>query len=642
MEILKGMHPPAKIHNMKRIIYLIMLLLGLTTFNSTARTIRGSVYGTDDKKPIPGVAVLVKGTNILTSTDLNGQYAVVTKEEKIVLLFSMIGYEFQQVEVKKSNTIDVWLQPAKTSLQEVVVMGYQTQRKQLLTGSVSILSGSAMAGRVAGVQIRGLATVPQDRESYKGIVENGFLNPVKEPLSTFAIDVDQASYSNVRRLINQGQLPPKDAVRTEELLNYFHYDLQGPLNQDPVAIHTELSSAPWNPRHRLLRIALKAKALKTEQLPPSNLVFLLDVSGSMEGPNRLPLVKASMKMLADQLRPEDHVAIVTYAGTAGLKLGSTAGDQKTKLKEAIDQLEASGSTAGGDGIKMAYQIAREHFIKQGNNRIILATDGDFNVGASSDEDMEKLVANEKNSGISLSVLGFGMGNLKDSKMETIADKGHGNYAYIDNISQARKAMVTEFGSTLFTVAKDVKIQVEFNPGKVQAYRLIGYENRLLAKEDFNNDEKMGGDMGAGHSITALYEIIPAGLKDNFSSSVDPLKYQKPKDGIFNNTSSEIVTVKFRYKNPDSKKSHMQLATLNDAPTPLSKTSDDFRFASAVAEFGMLLRNSEYKQQSDFSSLISRAKAARGKDDEGYRTEFITLAESAKLLSKNNEIALNEK
>ncbi|HWW42763.1 vWA domain-containing protein [Pedobacter sp.] len=626
---------------MKRIIYLIMLFLGLTTFNSTARTIRGSVYGADDKKPIPGVSIFVKGTNIRTSTDLNGQFAVVTKEEKVVLLFSMIGYEFQQVEAKKSNTINIWLQPAKTSLQEVVVMGYQTQRKRVFTASVSTVPGTTLTGKVAGIQIRGAATVLQDRESYKGIIENGFLNPVKEPLSTFAIDVDQASYSNVRRMINQGQLPPKDAVRTEELLNYFHYDLQDPVNQDPVAIHTELSSAPWNPRHRLLRIALKAKALKTEQLPPSNLVFLLDISGSMEGPNRLSLVKASMKMLVDQLRPEDHVAIVTYAGTAGLKLGSTSGDQKTKLKEAIDQLEASGSTAGGDGIKMAYQIAREHFIKQGNNRIVLATDGDFNVGASSDEDMEKLVANEKNSGISLSVLGFGMGNLKDSKMETIADKGHGNYAYIDNISQARKAMVTEFGSTLFTVAKDVKIQVEFNPGKVQAYRLIGYENRLLTKEDFNNDEKMGGDMGAGHSITALYEIIPAGLKDNFSN-VDPLKYQKPKDDIFNNTSLEIVTVKFRYKNPDSKKSRVQMTTLNDEPTPFSKTTDDFRFASAVAEFGLLLRNSEYKQQSDFTSLIARAKAAKGKDDEGYRTEFISLAENAKLLSKNNDIAMNEK
>nr|WP_199081238.1 VWA domain-containing protein [Pedobacter sp. ASV19] len=626
---------------MKRIIYLIMLFLGLTTFNSTARTIRGSVYGADDKKPIPGVSIFVKGTNIRTSTDLNGQYAVTTKEEKVVLLFSMIGYEFQQVEAKKSNTINIWLQPTKTSLQEVVVMGYQTQRKRVFTASVSTVPGTTLTGKVAGIQIRGAATVLQDRESYKGIIENGFLNPVKEPLSTFAIDVDQASYSNVRRMINQGQLPPKDAVRTEELLNYFHYDLQDPVNQDPVAIHTELSSAPWNPRHRLLRIALKAKTLKTEQLPPSNLVFLLDVSGSMEGPNRLPLVKASMKMLVDQLRPEDHVAIVTYAGTAGLKLGSTSGDQKTKLKEAIDQLEASGSTAGGDGIKMAYQIAREHFIKQGNNRIILATDGDFNVGASSDEDMEKLVANEKNSGISLSVLGFGMGNLKDSKMETIADKGHGNYAYIDNISQARKAMVTEFGSTLFTVAKDVKIQVEFNPGKVQAYRLIGYENRLLAKEDFNNDEKMGGDIGAGHSIMALYEIIPAGLKDNFRN-VDPLKYQKPKDDIFNNTSLEIVTVKFRYKNPDSKKSQVQMTTLNDEPTPFSKTTDDFRFASAVAEFGMLLRNSEYKQQSDFTNLIARAKAAKGKDDEGYRTEFISLAENAKLLSKNNDIAMNEK
>lgn len=334
-------------------------------------------------------------------------------------------------------------------------------------------------------------------ESYAGFTENKFLNALEEALSTFAIDVDAASYSNFRRFINNGQLPPLDAVRIEEMVNYFQYDLQGPSGREPVAIHTELATAPWNPEHHLLRIGLKAKSIPTENLPASNLVFLIDVSGSMMGANRLPLAKSSVKMLVDQLRDKDHVAIVTYAGSADVALESTPGSQKTKIKDAIEALSAGGSTAGGAGLQLAYRTARQHFIKGGNNRIILASDGDFNVGASSDGDMEQLIAKERESGVSLSVLGFGMGNLKDSKMELLANKGHGNYAYIDNIPEARKAMVTEFGGTLFTVAKDVKVQVEFNATKVQAYRLLGYENRLLEEQDFNNDATLGGDMGVG-------------------------------------------------------------------------------------------------------------------------------------------------
>lgn len=627
---------------MKRTIYLMTLLLSLTAFGSFARTISGNVYDSDSKKPVPGVYVMIQGTNINTTTDIRGHYSITGQQEKIILIFSAIGFQKQQISAGKSAKIDVWLKTEQTAVNKVVIRGVSSMiRNEQVSASSSYLLPQMLYDKTQGIQI-GRRASETYAESYKAFTENTFQDPVKQPLSTFAIDVDQASYSNLRRFINQGQWPPQDAVRTEELLNYFHYDLSGPVNNDPVAIHTELSYAPWNPQHRLLRVSLKAKSLKAEQLPPSNLVFLLDVSGSMSGYNRLPLVKASMKMLVDQLRANDHVAIVTYAGSAGLKLASTSGNQKTKIKEAIDQLEASGSTAGGDGIRMAYQIAKENFIKKGNNRIILASDGDFNVGASSDEDMEKLVSHQKNSGISLSVLGFGMGNLKDSKMETIADKGHGNYAYIDNISQARKAMVTEFGSTLFTVAKDVKVQIEFNPEKVQAYRLMGYENRLMAKEDFNNDEKTGGDMGAGHVVTAFYEIIPPGVKDQFSSNVDPLKYQKPTDTWVKSHLSEMATVKFRYKKPESGKSQMQMLAINDAPVPFDKTSGDFRFASAVAEFGMLLRNSEFKQKSDFDRLISRAKSAKGKDEQGYRTEFINLAESAKLLSVNQDLAMGEK
>lgn len=627
---------------MKRNIYLIMLFLSLAGFRiSGTRTISGTVYESYNL-PLPGVAVQIKGSSNKTQTDKSGHYSITLNEGQTELIFTYVGFDRKEVKIGKSDILNVQLQPSSGTLDEIVVVGYGAAAQKKTTYAQSnIYAPVPLQGRVAGVQVSKrnrteimIATDP-NTESYKGIAENRFNDPKTTPLSTFAVDVDAASYSNVRRYINNGSLPPKDAVRIEEMINYFHYDLAGPANTDPVAIHTELSSAPWNPAHRLLRIGLKAKSVNTDKLPASNFVFLIDVSGSMFSYNKLPLVQASMKLLVDQLRETDHVAIVTYAGNAGLALPSTPGNQKTKIKEAIDALAAGGSTAGGAGIRLAYKIAQENFVKKGNNRMVLATDGDFNVGASSDDDMEKIITTERQSGISISVLGFGMGNLKDSKMETIADKGHGNYAYIDNISEARKAIVTEFGGTLFAVAKDVKLQIEFNPSKVQAYRLLGYENRLMAKEDFNNDQKIGGDMGVGHTVTALYEIIPAGVHDNFTDSVDPLKYQKTKENPVSN-SSEMVTIKFRYKSPDGDKSKMEKVSIMDQPVALMKTSADFRFASAVAELGLILRDSEFKQHADYSSLITRAKSAKGKDEEGYRTEFITLAESAKLLSKSGQ------
>lgn len=621
---------------MKKILYLI-LIVGLVGFRiDTSRTIYGTVYSADDKKPLAGVTILVEGTKIRSVTDARGNYSIVLEPNKSRLFASLIGYEPQLIKIRKSNTIDIWLKPASVSLDEVVVVGYGNQKRETMIGSVAAVSSqNAVSGKSAGVSvmIRGIATYNANTEAYAGISENKFADPKSNPLSTFAIDVDAASYSNFRRFINNGQLPPKDAVRIEEMINYFHYDLPAPTNGDPVAIHTELSSAPWNSEHRLLRIGLKAKEVKTDKLPASNLVFLIDVSGSMNSSNKLPLVKSSMKLLVDQLRPVDQVAIVVYAGAAGLKLESTFCDQKTKIKDAIDDLSSGGPTAGGEGLKLAYKTAREHFMKGGNNRIIMATDGDFNVGASSDKDMEQLIEEERESGVSISILGFGMGNYKDSKMEILADKGHGNYAYIDNITEATKSMVTEFGGTLFTVAKDVKLQIEFNPTKVQAYRLVGYENRLMAKEDFNNDQKLGGDMGVGHTVTALYEIIPVGIKSSFT--VDPLKYQKD-DRIQSLTNSpEMVTIKFRYKKPDSDKSNMVQTALEDEPRALSKTSDDFRFAGAVAELGLLLRNSDFKQKSNYDDLIDMARKAKGKDQEGYRAEFIRLAESAKLMAKSS-------
>ena len=470
-------------------------------------------------------------------------------------------------------------------------------------------------------------------EDYDNIVENSFLSATQNPLSTFSIDVDDAAYSNVRRYIQNGALPPAGAVRIEEMINYFDYEYAQPVGDDPFAVLTEISDCPWNNQHRLVHIGLQGKEIPMDNLPAANIVFLIDVSGSMEEPNKLPLVKASMKLLVDQLRNKDKVAIVVYAGNAGLVLPSTPGENKQAIKQAIDGLEAGGSTAGGEGIQLAYKIARENFIRDGNNRIILATDGDFNVGVSSDDDLVRLIENERKSGVFLSVLGFGMGNYKDNKMQQLADKGNGNHSYIDNINEARKVLVSEFGSTLFAIAKDVKIQIEFNPAKVAAYRLIGYENRMLAAEDFNDDKKDAGELGSGHTVTALYEIIPAGVKDDFIKTVDPLKYQPAKTNVVY-SGEEIMTIKLRHKKPQEEESKLISKSVLDKHITLSETSDNFRFSASVASFGMILRNSAYKQNTSYKQIVSLAKSAKGNDENGYRAEFIKLAESAALLANH--------
>jgi Ca-activated chloride channel homolog len=467
-------------------------------------------------------------------------------------------------------------------------------------------------------------------EDYDNIVENKFLSPKQEPLSTFSIDVDEASYSNVRRYLQNGSLPPPGAVRIEEMINYFDYDYPQPQNEDPFSVIAEIAECPWNADHKLIHIGLQGKIIPLENLPASNLVFLIDVSGSMDEPNKLPLVQASLNMLTDQLREQDKVAIVVYAGSAGLVLPSTNGTNKTKIKEAINNLQAGGSTAGGEGIQLAYKIAKDNFVRNGNNRIILATDGDFNVGPSSDDDLVRLVEKERKSGIFLSVLGYGMGNYKDNKMQQLADKGNGNHSYIDNINEAKKVLVQEFGSTLFTIAKDVKIQIEFNPHKVQAYRLVGYENRMLASEDFNDDEKDAGELGSGHTVTALYEVIPTGIKNEFSKSVDALKYQSNKT-INGSNSNEIMTVKLRYKKPAEDVSKLIIKAVIDDNKPLASASDNFKFSAAVAEFGLLLRNSEFKENGNYQQVISLAKSSKGKDVNGYRAEFISLVSSTALL-----------
>jgi Ca-activated chloride channel family protein len=475
-------------------------------------------------------------------------------------------------------------------------------------------------------------------EEYGRIVENRFLDPTREPLSTFGVDVDRASYAMVRRFLESGQLPPRDAVRIEELINYFDYAYPAPRSGAPFSITTEIASCPWNERHRLLRIGLQAEKIDTEDLPPSNLVFLLDVSGSMNSPDKLPLLKSSLSMLVDNLRSDDSVAIVVYAGSAGLVLPPTPGTQKGRILDALDRLEAGGSTAGGAGIVLAYETARDNFLRGGNNRVILATDGDFNVGVSSDGELQRLIENERASGIFLSVLGFGTGNVKDSKMELLADKGNGNYAYIDGLGEARKVLVSEMGGTLVTVAKDVKLQVEFNPAEVAAYRLIGYENRMLAAEDFNDDKKDAGEIGAGHSVTALYEIVPPGVPVP-SGPVDALKYQTPHATAKRGGSHETATVKIRYKKPDGDRSMLLSETVTDSGATIETATADMRFAAAVAELGLLLRDSEFKGDASFDEIERLASRAAGRDAEGHRADFVRLATTASRIAGTKEIAM---
>ncbi|MBU4488272.1 MAG: von Willebrand factor type A domain-containing protein [Candidatus Omnitrophica bacterium] len=462
-------------------------------------------------------------------------------------------------------------------------------------------------------------------EQYNRIYDNEFLMAKDNPLSTFSIDVDTASYSNIRRFLNSNQLPPKDAVRIEEMINYFSYDYPQPKGDEPFSVTTEVAGCPWNKDHQLVLIGLQGKNVETANLPPSNLVFLIDVSGSMNTPNKLPLLKSAFKLLVDQLRPQDRISMVVYAGSSGLVLDSTSGDQKQVILQAIDNLKAGGSTAGGEGIKLAYEIAKKNLMKDGNNRIILATDGDFNVGISSDGELIRMIEEKRNDGIFLTVLGFGMGNYKDAKMEQLADKGNGTIAYIDNLLEAKKVFVSGLSGTLLTIAKDVKIQVEFNPTKIKAYRLIGYENRMLKKEDFNDDKKDAGEIGAGHSVTALYEVVLADSKEEFAN-VDDLKYQQ----VTTKPSKELMTVKLRYKEPDEDVSKLITKELSD--TPVKAMSENMNFATAVAEFGLILRDSQYKGDSSYKDVMERAKTSIGKDTYGYRAEFIRLVEIAELLT----------
>ncbi len=617
---------------MKKIIlsltaFFILVLMAFSPKNK--HTVSGIITD-ENNNPLNGASVKVKGATTAATSDNTGAYSI-KADDNDVLVVSMVGYTTQEVHINKRSVINIKLSTANDKLEEVVVTSAYGKRREKNTLGYA----NGLQGRAPGIAVHDMKSgyfTPDNfnTEDYDHITENGFHKVTDDPLSTFSIDVDAASYSNVRRFLNSGQLPPAGAVRTEELINYFKYNYPQPTDKHPFSITTEMSACPWNNDHKLVMIGLQGKNIPVEDLPATNLVFLIDVSGSMMSENKLPLVKASLKLLTDQLREKDNISIVVYAGNAGLVLPTTSGGDKNKIKAAIDALEAGGSTAGGAGIKLAYKTANDNFLKNGNNRVILCTDGDFNVGASSDDDMVRLIEKERETGVYLTVLGYGMGNYKDNKMQQLADKGNGNHAYIDGINEAKKVLVNEFGGTLFTIAKDVKLQVEFNPAKVAGYRLIGYENRMLKKEDFNYDKKDAGELGSGHTVTALYEIIPAGVKSPFLKDVDPLKYQKTNGKV--SDSKEILTVKFRYKSPDKNTSELIVHPVEDNGVAFNSTSSNFRFAASVAGFGMLLRQSEFKGNMGYNNILQMANAAMGNDKEGYRKEFVSLVKKAASLA----------
>ncbi len=636
---------------------LVVPLLFLLAFASAAAppAFDGRIQGivTDQAgAPIQNAQVVVVGTSLTALTDGRGWYAISNVPAGTYSLrASFIGYkraEAQDVRVQNGSTTrqNFQLEASPVTVEEITVVdadgrskaGRPTRKEAEGKAYDEVrIAPQAAPTREFGnsLSIRGstsAAAVPRQQhntEDYHHRVDNRFLTVGANPLSTFAIDVDAASYANVRRFLTEGRLPPADAVRTEELINYFSYDYPAPDGTQPFAITTAQMPAPWASDHQLVLIGIQGRKIPVAKLPPSNLVFLLDVSGSMMPANKLPLVKRAFRLLVDQLREDDRVAIVVYAGAAGLVLPSTPGDQKETILGAIEQLEAGGSTAGGAGIKLAYDIARQHRIAGGNNRVILATDGDFNVGVSSEGELVRLIEERKQEGTYLTVLGVGTGNLKDSRMEALADKGNGHYAYMDNIMEARKVFIEELGATLVTIAKDVKIQVEFNPAEVKEYRLIGYENRMLAAEDFNDDQKDGGELGAGHSVTALYEIIPVGVA-SAGGKVDDLRY-RARDREDSRHEDEVLTVKLRWQHP-SAGGPSRLVSRSVRSSQRDGNLTNLRFAAAVAEFGMLLRNSEHKGASSWEEVRSLAKQGLGDDEGGYRGEFLRLVELARTLS----------
>ena len=625
----------------------------------TATVVSGTITDAASGAPLMGAQIHVVGLTLSALAANDGRYRLTipaSAGSEIVIRADLIGYASQAKRVSlggQSLHLDFALQVAAPlesaddrNAGAAIGGSVEADAEHLRVSAEIGIIAPSMARSVAPQQARQRQVFPNlqpsgqglpgrynqnfQREGYDRIYENEFMAVGANPLSTFGIDVDRASYSNVRRFIRSGQLPPADAVRIEELINYFTYELPNPKGPDPFSVQTEVGPAPWNPMHRLVRIGIQGRRIDTEDLPPSNLVFLVDVSGSMQPANKLPLLKSALRMLVNQMRPQDRVAIVVYAGAAGLVLDPTSGADKETILEALSRLEAGGSTAGGAGLRLAYDVARRHHMEGGNNRVILATDGDFNIGPSSDAEMIRLIEDRRNEGTFLTVLGFGTGNLQDAKMEQIADHGNGNFAYIDSAHEAQKVLVHEFGGTLHTIAKDVKLQVEFNPARVQAYRLIGYENRIMAAEDFNDDRKDSGDLGAGHTVTALYEVIPTGVDTSTPiRGLDELRYQRTDERAGLSETREMLFIKLRYKDPNGNRSRLLSHTVMDVE---AVPSSDFRFAASVAAFGMVLRDSKYCGEADLAAVLRWARSSVGRDREGYRREFVRMVEEAQRLA----------
>lgn len=648
---------------MKRLLLFFSILISAITVSAQNASITGYITDQNTGEVLPFVNVELLVNNKLfktTSTDFSGKYILdKLKDGEYAINVASVGYNSKRVDsiiIKNQKNIllniDLY---AGVDLQSVEIITYSkpiidrdntvsretVERKQI--AAIPGRSANSISSNVYGVSTdsrNGYGVNIENREQYNATEDNLFFKVDDEPLSTFSIDVDRASYSNVRRYLQDGSLPPIDAVRIEEMVNYFSYDYPNPTGDTPFSISTEHTICPWNTKHQLVHIGIQGKKINSTETAPNNLVFLIDVSGSMNSADKLGLLKSGFNMLVDQLREQDRVAIVVYAGAAGVVLPSTSGKNKAEIKSKIQGLSAGGSTAGGRGIELAYSIAKENFIEGGNNRVILATDGDFNVGISNQDELIKLIGQKRDDDIFLSVLGFGSGNLQDGKMEQIADKGNGNYSYIDNVLEAKKVLVNEFQSTLITIAKDVKTQIEFNPQHVLAYRMVGYINRKLDNEDFNNDKKDAGELGAGHTVTMIYEIVPVGSDENFFGKVDDLKYQKKKNkekvkiDVGNNEySKELATIKLRYKEPTASKSKLISHVIPNKCMPIDMASENCRFSASVAQFGMLLRKSDFSGEANFKSTLALAKAAKGRDEEGYRAEFIKLLETAELLNK---------
>ena len=665
--------------NSIKLIFLFSLSIATNLIMAQSSSICGKVVDMKTQEPILFANVALYKSGVLITgfeSDLDGNYCFTNIEKGIYdIEVSFIGYTTKRIQEIKMDpgqvaNINIALdQGTGINLDEIIVIQYkeplirQDQTSQgcvvssdeirnLPTRTINGLAAtSAGVGSsddashlnirgnrtdattyyIDGVQVRG-QLIPEplnpSREDYTLIQENAFLNAGESPLSTFSIDVDRASYSNLRRFINQNQMPPIDAIRIEEMINYFNYEYAQPEGQDAFGVHTEYADCPWNKKNKLLHIGIQGREVSMDKIPAANLVFLVDVSGSMNAQNKLPLVKQSLLLLIDRLKPTDRIALVTYAGTSQLRLPPTMIAQKAAIKSAIQGLSSGGSTAGESGIKLAYNTARQYFIKDGNNRIILATDGDFNVGVSSNSELERIIEKERENGIFLSVLGYGTGNYQDSKMQMLANKGNGNHAYIDQIKEAEKVLVKEMAGTLLTIAKDMKIQIEFNPETVSSYRLIGYENRMLATEDFNDDKKDAGELGSGHTVTAIYEITPNKGRNKTKKKVDALKYQNI--GLTNNRyGDELATIKLRYKKPQGKKSILIAHSINNESVEWEASSTNLKWASAIAQFGMTIRGSQHLKKYDYNKVLALAESGLGSDDNGYRDEAIQLIQRMK-------------